>query len=58
MTTTHDESPDGRARCAARSSERVRIVTVDGHTVWLCPEHEALLRPAGVATGSAGRMVA
>ena len=58
MTTTHQEMPDGPAQCAACSSERVSLVTVDGHTVWLCARHEAQLQPAGVATGSAGRVIA
>jgi hypothetical protein len=56
--TTSSEIPDGPARCAACPSTVVRIVTVDGRTAWLCPQHEAQLAPAGVATGSAGRVIA
>jgi hypothetical protein len=57
MTT--GEMPDLPARCIACPSTAVRIVTVDGHQVWLCPEHEPMLtRPAGVATGSQGRVLA
>jgi len=56
---TPGELPEGPARCIACRSQRVRIVVVDGHRVWLCPQHEAILaRPAGVATGSAGRVIA
>jgi hypothetical protein len=44
---TSSEMPDGPARCAACPSERVRIAEVDGRIVWLCPEHEAQLHPAG-----------
>jgi hypothetical protein len=56
---TTEEMPDGPARCAACASTAVRIVDVDGHTVWLYVQHERrLLRPAGVATGSAGRPLA
>jgi hypothetical protein len=58
ISTTTTALPDGPARCIACPSEAVRIVTVDGHQVWLGPEHERLIMPdAGVATGSAGRVI-
>ena len=53
------EMPDQPARCVGCASSAVRVLEVSGHRVWCCPDCErTLARPAGVATGSHGRVVA
>jgi ribosomal protein L37AE/L43A len=60
IPSTQDELvPEGPARCIACPSTTVRIVAVDGHQVWCCQACERILvRPAGITTGSRGRVLA
>ena len=63
MATTEippSELPEGAVRCIACPSEAVSIVAIDGHPpVWCCAQCERLFhRPAAVATGSRGRVIA
>jgi hypothetical protein len=61
IPSTQDEMPEGQPRCIACPSTAVSIVALAGFPpVWACKDCERVLtlHPAGITTGSQGRVLA